>query len=75
MSGRLGNYLELVREAQKKRLQITSNQKKQIAELFRQSAKDFEREAGKKNEKSLTYRWLKDYAKNLRKEGKSCFRK
>ena len=73
MSGRLGNYLELVREAQKKRLQITSNQKKQIAELFRQSAKDFEREAGKKNEKSLTYRWLKDYAKNLRKEGKKLF--
>ena len=51
MSGRLGNYLELVREAQKKRLQITSNQKKQIAELFRQSAKDFEREAGKKKRK------------------------
>lgn len=73
MSGRLGNYLELVREAQKKRLQITSNQKKQIAELFRQSAKDFEQEAGKKNEKSLTYRWLKDYAKNLRKEGKKLF--
>lgn len=75
MSGRLGNYLELVREAQKKRLQITSNQKKQIAELFRQSAKDFEREAGKKNEKSLTYRWLKDYAKTCVRKAKSCFRK
>lgn len=73
MSGRLGNYLELVANAQKKRLQITRDQKKQIADLFCQSAKDFEREAGKKNEKSLTYRWLKDYAKSLRREGKKLF--
>lgn len=73
MSGRLGDYLELVRESQKKRLQITRDQKKQIADLFCQSAKDFEREAGKKNEKSLTYRWLKDYAKSLRREGKKLF--
>lgn len=73
MSGRLGDYLELVANAQKKRLQITRDQKKQIADLFCQSAKDFEREAGKKNEKSLTYRWLKDYAKSLRREGKKLF--
>lgn len=73
MSGWLGDYLELVANAQKKRLQITRDQKKQIADLFCQSAKDFEREAGKKNEKSLTYRWLKDYAKSLRREGKKLF--
>lgn len=73
MSGRLGDYLDLVANAQKKRLRITRNQKKQISDLFRQSAKDFEREAGKKNEKSLTYRWLKDYAKSLRREGKKLF--
>ena len=73
MSGRLGNYLELVRESQRERLRITRHQQRQIAELFRQSSKYFEREAARKSEKTLTYRWLKDYAKSLRAESRSLF--
>lgn len=68
MSGRLGNYLELIREAQNRRLEITRSQKKQIAELYLEIAGDFEREAKKHSEKTLTYRWLKDYAANLKKQ-------
>ena len=73
MSGKLGDYLELVAEAQKKRIQITRKQQRQIAELFRQSAKYFQRAASRKSEKSLTYRWLEDYATSLRLEAKSIF--
>ncbi len=68
MSGRLGNYLELVREAQNRRLEITQSQKKQIADLYLESAREFERAAKKYSEKTLTYRWLKDYAASLKKQ-------
>lgn len=68
MSGRLGNYLELVREAQNRRLEITRSQKRQIAELYLESAREFERAAKKYSEKTLTYRWLKDYAASLKKQ-------
>ncbi len=68
MSGRLGNYLELVREAQNRRLEITQSQKKQIADLYLESAREFEHAAKKYSEKTLTYRWLKDYAASLKKQ-------
>lgn len=73
MSGRLGNYLELVREAQNKRLEITRSQKKQIAEIYLESARDFERAAKKHSEKTLTYRWLTDYAASLKKQSSTMF--
>ncbi len=73
MSGRLGDYLELVREAQNKRLEITRSQKKQIAQLYLDSAREFERAAKKHSEKTLTYRWLTDYAASLKKQSNTMF--
>lgn len=73
MSGRLGNYLELVRQAQQKRVQITREQEKEIRSLYREIARSLEKELRRYNPDSLTYRWLKDYAKNLRQESKSLF--
>lgn len=73
MSGRLGNYLELVRQAQQKRVQITREQEKEIRSLYREIARSLEKELRRYNPDSLTYRWLKDYAKSLRQESKSLF--
>ena len=73
MSGRLGNYVELVRQAQQKRVQITREQEKEIRSLYREIARSLEKELRRYRPDSLTYRWLKDYAKNLRQESKSLF--
>lgn len=75
MSGRLGDYLDLIADARRKRLEITRKQQKEIADIYRQSAKYFEREALKHGENTLTYRWLKDYAKSLRTGSKAMFEK
>lgn len=66
-------YRELVLEAQRKRLQITRQQQQQIARLYRDIAKDMGKEIAKKSEKTLTYRWLKDYAKALKNQSKILY--
>lgn len=66
-------YRELVLEAQQKRLQITRQQQQQIARLYRDIAKDMGKEIAKKSEKTLTYRWLKDYAKALKNQSKILY--
>lgn len=66
-------YRELVLEAQRKRLQITRQQQQQIARLYRDIAKDMGREIAKKSERTLTYRWMKDYAKALKSQSKILY--
>ncbi len=66
-------YRELVLEAQRKRLKITRQQQQQIARLYRDIAKDMGKEIAKKSEKTLTYRWLKDYAKALKNQSKILY--
>ncbi len=73
MSGRLGDYPSLVREAQKKRISITRTQQKEIATMYREIADDLSDELRKHSETTLTYRWLKDYEKELRRESKTLF--
>lgn len=67
MSGRLGIYPSLVREAQKKRIQISRNQQKEIHKLYEEIARDLNGELKKHDSKTLTYRWLKDYAASVSK--------
>lgn len=66
--GHIRQYKELVEEAQRKRIQITRQQQQNIAKLYRDIAKDTGKELAKKNEKTLTHRWLKDYAKSLKEQ-------
>lgn len=66
--GHIRQYIELVEEAQRKRIQITRQQQQNIARLYRDIAKDAGKEIAKKNDKTLTYRWLKDYAKSLKRQ-------
>lgn len=73
MSGRLGDYPELVRKAQARRLQITRQQQREIARLYKACADDLAREAAKRGTASLSYRWLTDYAKSLRRASKAMF--
>ena len=71
MSGRLGNYLELVQEARKKRMEITRSQEKELRQLYEEIAKELENSLKRYSPKTLTYRWLKDYSKTLRRESKN----
>ena len=71
MSGRLGNYLELVEEARKKRLKITRSQEKELRGLYEEIAREVENSLKRYSPKTLTYRWLKDYSKTLRRESKT----
>lgn len=71
--GHIRQYRELVEEAQSKRLQITKRQRQQIAKLYRDIAKDMGKEISKKSEKTLTYRWLKDYAKALKTQSRQLY--
>lgn len=73
MSGRLGNYVELVGEARKKRLEITRSQEKKLRGLYEEIAKELENSLKRYSPKTLTYRWLKDYSKTLRRESKTLY--
>lgn len=64
--GHIKQYRDLVAEAEKKRIQITRRQRQQIAKLYRDVARDMGKELAKKSGKTLTYRWLTDYAKELK---------
>ena len=71
--GHIRQYRDLVEEAQSKRLQITKNQRQQIAKLYQDIARDMGKEISKKSEKTLTYRWLKDYAKSLKSQSRQLY--
>lgn len=71
--GHIKQYQELIEEAEKKRIRITRKQQQQIAQLYRDIARDMGRELAKKNERTLTYRWLKDYAKELKSQSRQMY--
>ncbi|MCI1952590.1 MAG: hypothetical protein LKJ50_05465 [Clostridiales bacterium] len=73
MSGRLGNYWELVKAAEQARIAITKAQQKQIADLYQEIADDLNHRLQRYDSKSLTYRWVKDYAKSLQKDSKRLY--
>ena len=73
MSGRLGNYWELVKAAEQARIAITKAQQKQIAGLYQEIADDLNHKLQRYNPESLTYRWVKDYAKSLQKDSKRLY--
>ncbi len=73
MSGRLGIYRELVGEARKKRLDITRSQEKELRALYDEIAKGLESSLKRYSPQTLTYRWLGDYAKALRRESKTLY--
>ena len=71
--GHIRQYRELVDEAQKKRIQITRQQQQQIAKLYRNIAHDMGKDIARKSEKTLTYRWLKDYARSLKGQSRQIY--
>lgn len=71
--GHIRQYRELVAEAQKKRIQITRQQQQQIAKLYRDIAYDMGKDISRKSEKTLTYRWLKDYARSLKGQSRQIY--
>jgi hypothetical protein len=73
MSGRLGNYWELVKAAEQARIAITKAQQKQIADLYQEIADDLNHRLQRYNPESLTYRWVKDYAQSLQKDSKRLY--
>lgn len=66
-------YLDLVREAEQKRISITKAQQKEIRGAYREISSDLERELRKHSESTLTYRWLKDYGTALRESSKALY--
>lgn len=71
--GHIKQYQQLVAEAERKRIQITRRQQQQIAKLYRDIASDMGKEIARKSERTLTYRWLKDYAKSLKGQSKQLY--
>lgn len=71
--GHIKQYQQLVAEAERKRIQITRRQQQQIAKLYQDIANDMGKEIARKSEKTLTYRWLKDYAKSLKGQSKQIY--
>ncbi|MCD2492740.1 hypothetical protein LQE92_08875 [Lacrimispora sp. NSJ-141] len=72
--GHIRQYEDLVQEAQAKRMRITRRQKRQIADLYGDIASEFGHSLAGKSEKSLQYRWLKDYAKSLKGQSESIYK-
>lgn len=72
--GHVKQYRDLVREAQKKRIRITREQQKEIRKLYGEIAADLSSRLSHHSDKTMTYRWLKDYAKELRHESKAVYR-
>lgn len=66
-------YLELIREAKKQRVRLSREQEKQIRRMYQELAAGLDHELKKYSQKSLSYRWIKDYAGTLKKGGKGLF--
>lgn len=67
------DYLPLVQAARQKVLRISAQQSRDIARIYAEIAADLRRESAKHGAKTLTYRFLVDYAKNLRKDSEEIF--
>lgn len=61
-------YLELVKNAQEKRIKLTNDNIKLVKDLYSDIARDLTKKIEKSSEKSLTERWLKDYRKQFNRE-------
>lgn len=61
----MNEYLKLVEEAQKKRIDLTRKQTYRIRKLYRDIARDLEKRIKQAHKNSLTERWLKDYQKQF----------
>ena len=72
--GHIKQYLDLIDEAEQKRIRITAQQERQIAKLYAEVAHDLGREATKHKKNSLGHRWLVDYGKALKRDSKSLYR-
>lgn len=71
--GHIRQYLELAEESQRKRIEIAERQRRQIAKLYSDIANEFGHELHKHDKTTLTYRWLKDYAKSLKYRSKELY--
>ena len=72
--GHIIQYTELVKQAQNKRIKITKKQQREISKMYSAIAKDLKKQLDKYSPETLTYRWLKDYAKSLKTESKRLYR-
>lgn len=63
----MNEYLKLVEDAQKKRINLTREQQNRILKLYKDIAKELEKSIKKANPKSLNERWLIDYQKQFKK--------
>ena len=71
--GHKRQYLELIAEVSRQRVEITKRQQRQIAAAYQEIAEDMERQLAGKSKRSLTYRWLQDYAMALRRGSKALY--
>lgn len=71
--GHKRQYLELIAEVSRQRVEITKRQQRQIAAAYQEIADDLERQLAGKSKRSLTYRWLQDYARALRRGSKTLY--
>lgn len=71
--GHIKQYRDLVKEAQKKRIQVTKEQQKEIRRIYAELVDDLSSRLSRHSDKTLTYRWLKDYAKELKRESKGVY--
>ncbi len=67
------DYLPLVQAARERVLRISAQQSRGLARIYAEIAADLRRESAKRGVHTLTYRFLMDYAKNLRKESEEIF--
>jgi hypothetical protein len=64
----LNDYLKMVEEAQKKRIDLNKKQVKKIKKMYSEIAKNLEKKLQHTNKGTLTERWLKDYQKQFKTE-------
>lgn len=64
----MNEYLKLVEEAQKKRIDLTHKQTYKIRKLYRDIARDLEKRIKQAPKNSLSERWLKDYQKQFKND-------
>lgn len=67
------DYLPLVQAARERVLRISAQQSRDLARIYAEIAADLRWESAKRGVHTLTYRFLMDYAKNLRKESEEIF--
>nr|DAE53218.1 MAG TPA: minor capsid protein [Caudoviricetes sp.] len=72
--GHIKQYMELIDEAEQKRIHISAQQERQIAKLYAEVAHDLGREVAKHKKNSLGHRWIVDYGKVLKRDSKGLYR-